>query len=253
MAKLNLKAIKTDKELVRIAKFDLEGETLREVMESIIESDETSRVLSKAGVGYVIEHGYFGIPRNSTAGADIEHLGIEIKTCSLKRLKSGKLTVKEPISLNIINYKEEYKNDDIRNSSLFKKNKKILFICYIQDKGLPRSEYIIKYVFLLEMDDEVINEIKDDYKMILDYIKRGDAHNIHQRQHKYLTLCPKHSGTFKDSTCRKSKTTQPFNQSAAEIRAFRFKHQYMLKIIRRYLAKENPEILDEFKEEKISN
>lgn len=250
MAKLNLKSIKTDKKLENVAKFDLEGETLREIMDTIVDSDETSRVLSKAGVGYVIEEGYFGISKNSAASADIEHLDIEIKTSPLKRLKNGKLSVKEPLSLNIINYKEEYKNNDIRDSSLFKKNKKILFIWYIHDKGLPRSEYIIKYVFLWKMDDTVIDEIKDDYKLIQEYIKNGEAHKIHQHQHKYLTLCPKHGGKFKDSNCRKSKTSQPFSDSPAEIRAFRFKNSYMNLIIRRYLLKEHPGQLDEFTEPK---
>ena len=146
MSKLNLKSIKTIKELVSTAQRDLEGKTLEEIMSSIVDSDEDSPVLTKAGVGYVIEDGYFGIPKNSTAGADIEHLGVELKTSPLKLLKNGRLTVKEPLSLNIINYSEEHNNKHIRESSLYKKNKKILFVWYIHDmnKEVPRSKYIIK-------------------------------------------------------------------------------------------------------------
>ncbi len=251
MTMVDLIGIKTAKELEKIAKSELEGKTLREIMLSITDSDETARVLSKAGVGYVIEEGYFGILKNSTAGADIEHLDVELKTSPLKKLKNGKLTVKEPLSLNIINYREEYKNTNIRESSLFRKNKKILFVWYIHDKDMPRSEYVIKYVFLWEMDDTVLNELNEDYMKILEYIKKGEAHNIHQHQHKYLTLCPKHNGKFKDSSCSKSKTPQPFNDKPAEVRAFRLKNSYMNKVIQRYLVKEHPELLDEFTPIKI--
>lgn len=246
MSKLNLKDIKTVKELEKIAQRDLEGKTLEEITESIIDDDEISRVLTKAGVGYVIEHGYFDIPKNSTAGADIEHLDVELKTSPLKLLKNGCLTVKEPLSLNIINYSQEYSNKHIKESSLYKKNKKILFVWYIHDKEIPRSQYLIKYVFIWEITDDVLEELNDDYMKIIEYIKKGEAHNIHQHQHKYLTLCPKHNGKFKDPTCSKSKTSQPFSDKPAEVRAFRLKNSYMNLVIQRYLLKEHPEKLIEF-------
>jgi len=253
MTTLNLKKIKTVKELEKQTRKDLEEKTLIDVVFSVVDSDDVDRVLSKAGVGYVIEDGYFGISKNSTAGADIEHLGVELKTSPLKLLKSGRLTVKEPLSLNIINYREESKNKNIRDSSLYKKNKNILFVWYVHDKSVPRSEYLIKYVFVWEMTEEVLDELNDDYLKILEYIKKGEAHNIHQKQHKYLTLCPKHNGKFKDATCSKSKTVQPFSDKSAEVRAFRLKNRYMIKVIQRYLLKEHPDKLNEFiaiKEEK---
>ncbi len=251
MVKLDLSKIQTSSELEKVARRDLEGKTLREIMPSIVDSDESARVSTKAFVGYVVEEGYFGMKKNSNASADIEHLDVELKTSPLKLLKNGELTVKEPLSLNIINYNKEHENTDIRKSSLFKKNKKILLVWYIDNPNIPRSEYIIKYVFLWEMNDEVIDEVNDDYHKILEHIKMGQAHNIHQYQHSYLTLCPKHSGTFKDPLCRKSKTTQPFSDAPAEIRAFRLKNLYMNSVIRRYLSKEHPDQLMEFKEPKI--
>ncbi len=246
MSKLNLKQIKTVKELEKIAQKDLEGRTLEEIMSSIVDDDESSRVLTKAGVGYAIEYGYFGIPKNSTAGADIEHLDVELKTSPLKLLKNGRLTVKEPLSLNIINYSEEHNNKHIKESSLYKKNKKILFVWYVHDKEVPRSKYLIKYVFIWEMTEEVLEELNEDYLKIIEFIKNGEAHEIHQHQHKYLTLCPKHNGKFKDPSCGKSKTSQPFSDKPAEVRAFRLKNSYMNLVIQRYLLKEHPDKLDEF-------
>lgn len=248
----DIKTIKTIKELELLAKNDLEGKTLEEIMASIIQEDESSRTLTKAGVGYVIEHGYFGIPKNSTAGADINHLNVELKTSPLKILKNGKLTVKEPLSLNIINYSEEVNNNHIRESSLYKKNQKILFVWYIHNKDIPRSQYIIKYVFIWEMTEEVLEELNEDYMKIISFIKDGKAHQIHQHQHKYLTLCPKHNGKFKDPTCTRSKTKQPCSDKPAEVRAFRLKNSYMNLVIQRYLAKNHPDKLEEFTSNKLN-
>ncbi len=250
MAILNLRRIKTPKELEKKARFDLEGKTLRQIMASITATDSSTRVSTKAGVGYVIEEGYFGINKNNTAGPDIAHLDVELKTSPLLVGKDGKLRVKEPLSLNIINYGEEYRNKSIKESSLYKKNKKILFVWYIHDKKSLRSEYLIKYVFLWEMDDAVIKELNNDYKEILDYIRKGEAHHIHQYQHQNLTLCPKHSGTFKNPDDKKSKTKQPFSDTPAEIRAFRLKNSYMNAIIRRWLLKERPSQVSEFIDKK---
>jgi DNA mismatch repair protein MutH len=234
---INLSKIKNEEDLVNTSKW-LEEKTLRQITKGIRDTDTRSRVLTKGDVGYVVEEGFFGIRKNSISGADIHALGIEIKTNPLKYNKTRTLLcVKEPLSLNIINYFDEVKTKDIRDSVLYKKNRKILFILYVHDKLLNRSEYLIKYVFLWKMDNKVLNELRPDYKLIVDKIKRGEAHKIHQYEHKYLTICPKHNGKFKDPKDMSSKRPQPFNRKPAEIRAFRLKNRYMNLIISRTLGK----------------
>lgn len=250
MAALNLKAIKSAAQLELRACRDLQGKTLKQIAKDIHLSDDISRVLSKASVGYVIEEGYFGIKKNSGSGPDIPHLGVEVKTSPLKMGKDGKLRVKEPLSLNIINYVKEFQHKTIRTSSLYKKNRKILFVWYIHDKGKPRSQYLIKYVFLWEMDRAVVAELEPDYKAIIKKIGQGRAHHIHQYDHKALTLCPKHGGTFKNPRDTKSKTKQPFSKAPAEVRAFRLKNSYMNNVIWRYLLKKGWARANEFAEPK---
>lgn len=234
---INLSKISTDKQLIKKAKW-LEGKTLKEIARAIISSDKSSRVKTKGNVGYVIEKGFFGIEKNSDANPDIEHLGIEIKTCPLMYNSDRTLlSVKEPLSLNIINYMEEYKHKNLKESSIYKKNHKILFVLYIHEKSKPRSKYRIKYVFLWKMNNKVLSELENDYQLILAKIRAGEAREIHQDQHKYLTLCPKHSGTFKDPNCKKSKRPQPFNTLPAEVRGFRLKNSYMDIIITKALGK----------------
>jgi DNA mismatch repair endonuclease MutH len=228
--------ITSEKDFLKFAK-ELEGKTLAQVVEDITRSDSSSRVSTKGHVGYVIEQ-YFGIEKNSKAKADIEKLGVEIKSVPLKYNKSRTLlSVKEPLSLNIINYVEEDETKSIKDSSMYKKNKKILFVLYIHDTQKPRSEYKIKHVFLWKMDDKVLAELNPDYMLIKKRIREGKAHEIHQSNHKYLTLCPKHSGTFKDPACSISKRRQPHSEICAETRAFRLKNRYMNIIISRALKK----------------
>ncbi len=80
--------------LLKEAKW-LEGKTLAQVAENIKESDEDSRVKTKGHVGYVIEQGFLAYQKNCGAKPDIEHLGVEIKTCPLKYNKAKtRLSVK---------------------------------------------------------------------------------------------------------------------------------------------------------------
>ncbi|MDE1768776.1 MAG: hypothetical protein KGH62_05415, partial [Candidatus Micrarchaeota archaeon] len=85
------------------------------------------------------------------------------KTCPLKYTYGrSKLGVKEPLSLNIINYNKEIDSKDILGSSLYRKNRRILFIAYIQDPKISRSQYKVRYVFIWEMDRKVVSELKPD-------------------------------------------------------------------------------------------
>ncbi len=233
---IDLKEVKDIPDLVRKAKW-LEGKTLAQISEDIAKSDATSRVTTKGNVGYVIEN-FFGINKNSHGRADIHSLGVEIKTCPLKyNADHTRLSVKEPLSLNIINYSEECKCKDLDESSLYKKNRRILFIFYIHEPEKDRSEYLVKYVFLWEMDSRVLEELGPDYSLIMEKVRSGLAHEIHEEEHEWLTLCPKHGGDFNDPDDKKSRRRQPFSEVPAEVRAFRLKSRYIVHIICRYLRK----------------
>lgn len=202
----------------------LEGLKLEEISSEIKKTDNTSRVRSKGSVGYLIED-YFGVKKNSEAGPDLKGLGIEVKTCALKRRKDGTLTVKEPVSLGLINYEEEAAVKKFTDSKLYKKNNKCLFVYFIHDDAVNRSKYEVNRVFLWEMNVKVINELISEYRKINKAIKNGlhctksngeiipaitqgidvktgfcgggangCSTNLHQIDAGKLTTCPKHSG-----------------------------------------------------------
>lgn len=235
---LDINKIKNTKQLLKRAKW-LEGKKLKDINLVIKKSDRTSRVTTKGNVGYIIEQGFFGIPKNSGPYPDIRHLGVELKTMPLKSDSAANmLSVKEPLSLNMINYMAEYKHRTIADSSFYKKNKLILFVCYIHTKSGNRSEYLIKYVFYWKIDAQVIKELTPDYNAIIKKIRAGKAREIHQKDNKYLTLCPKHNGVFRDPNEPTSKSPQPFNKRPAEKKAFRLKTIYLDMIMSKYLKKQ---------------
>ena len=202
----------------------LEGMRLEEVNLEIKKIDNISRVKSKSGVGDLVEY-YFGVKKNSEAGPDLKDLKIEVKSCALRRRKNGSLSVKEPVSLGIINYMEEATAKKFTDSSLYKKNNSCLLVYFIHDDKVKRSKYKIHRVFLWKMDDNVINELISEYQKINRAIKNGlycttrngkiiravtqgsvvktgfcgggvDGcnTNLHQTGAGKLTTCPKHSG-----------------------------------------------------------
>lgn len=235
---IKLDKIRSISELINRAKW-LQGKTLWEISKEIEKTDKIARAITKGDVGYIVENGFFGIKKNSGGRPDVEHLGVEIKTCPLKYNKARtRLSVKEPLSLNMINYVEEAKHTSLSESSMYKKNRRVLFIFYIHDKDKERSKYEIKYVFLWEMTSSVINELEPDYDKIIEKINAGKAEDIHQGQHVYLTLCPKHNGDYSDPNEMTSKAKQPYSKVWAERRAFRLKTKYMNLILSRYLHKE---------------
>ncbi len=228
-------------ELVYKAKW-LEGKTLKQIAKGIKDTDAYSRVVTKGDIGYLIEKGFFGINKNSEAEPDIKHLGVEIKTCPLKYNSNHTvLSVKEPLSLNMINYVKEVKSRNLRESSVYRKNKRILFVFYLHDPNVDRSDYRIKYVFLWKMNQRILDELEPDYDEIIQKIRTGKAHEIHQSDNKYLTLCPKHNGDYNNPHDMLSKTKQPYSDILAERRAFRLKNKYINKIIRHYLSKPDSE------------
>ena len=84
----------------------LKGHTLREKCSKEIENHSYQ---GKGNFGQLLEKFYFDYEPNSKAEADFVEVGMELKTCPLKTLKSGEYRSKERLVLNIINYLEVHK------------------------------------------------------------------------------------------------------------------------------------------------
>lgn len=183
----------------------------------------------KGGIGQLLEKYYFMYNPNSINGPDFEEAGVELKTSPFKINKNGKYTAKERLVLNIINYKEVYK-EKFETSTFWNKNKLILLVLYLYDKDVNKLDYKFKFVDLFQIPEEDLKIIKDDWQTIVNKIKNGQAHKLSESDTNYLAACTK--GASKNSTRR-----QPFSDEPAKQRAFSLKSSYMTYILNNYILK----------------
>ena len=190
-----------------------------------IEDKETN----KGGLGQLIEKYLFGMDNNSDSEPDFMPAGIELKVTPYKKIKGGKLSTKERLVLNIIDYTTEYKNT-FRNSHFWYKNNKIQLLWYLWEANKDKKDLIITHEKLLELEkNEDLKQIEEDWNFIINKIREGKAHEISEADTMYLGACSKGANAL-------STREQPFSDIPAMQRAFCFKNSYMTQLVRKYIG-----------------
>ena len=116
-------------------------------------------------------------------------------------------------------------------SSLLFKNKLLLIIWYEYLKGIPYGKYVIEDFQLYNMEQD-IKIIENDYLLIQEKVKNGQAHILSEGDTSYL-------GAATKSASSKVTRTQPFSKERAKPRAFSLKQGYLTGILR------NPQYIPE--------
>lgn len=166
---------------------------------------------------------------NSNSEPDFMPAGIELKVTPYRKLKSGKLSAKERLVLNIIDFENEYKNE-FRSSHFWYKNNKIQLLWYLWEPGKDKKDYKITHEKLLQLAlNEDLNQIEKDWNTIINKIKEGKAHEISEADTMYLGACTKGANSL-------SVRKQPFNDIPAMQRAFCFKVSYMTQLVRKFIG-----------------
>ncbi|MBP2079459.1 Sau3AI family type II restriction endonuclease [Oceanobacillus polygoni] len=214
-----MKEFNSKKELLTYAE---QAETL-----TFGEIDKSSRLDNKklkGGLGQIIEESFFGYEINSNKEADFKNLGVELKVTPIKELKSGLISAKERLVLNIINYELEYLKT-FETSSFWFKNSELLIMFYLWRTDWNRSDYPIIKSILHTFSEEDLLIIKQDWETIIEKIKAGKAHELSEGDTNYLGAVTKGSSS-------KSTRIQPFNNTPAKQRAFSLKQSYMTALVR---------------------
>lgn len=185
----------------------------------------------KGGLGQIIEESYFGYEINSDKEADFKELGVELKVTPIKELKSGLISAKERLVLNIINYETEYKKT-FYTSSFWKKNAELLIMFYLWRKSWERKDYPIVKSVLHSFNEKDLQIIKQDWEKIVQKIKDGKAHELSEGDTNYLGAVTKGSSS-------KSVRKQPFSDLMAKQRAFSLKQSYMTALVREKITDED--------------
>ena len=121
--------------------------------------------IGKGNFGQILEKYYFHYEPNSVAEPDFHEIGVELKTSPLKKNAKNQLSAKERLVLSIINY-ADIVNQEFENSSFLIKNKHLLLILYLHEKGIDVLDYIIKLVGDWKIPDDDLLIIKSDWEKI---------------------------------------------------------------------------------------
>ncbi len=185
----------------------------------------------KGGLGNFIEEQFFGYRANSESQADFPEAGVELKVTPYEIKKNGELSAGERLVLTMISYENEIE-PDFYKSHVWKKCQLMLLIYYLRDKALSSNmDYHIDFVQLFQIPEKDMNIILNDYKIITDKIKAGNAHELSESDTMYLGACTK------GSTAAKSMVPQYYNKEVkAKKRAFCLKNSYMTYVLNNYIV-----------------
>jgi len=204
------------------------GKSINDILNEEVVTIE-DKDTNKGGLGQLVEKYLFGMNNNSDSEPDFMPAGIELKVTPYKVLKDGRLSAKERLVLNIIDFETEYKNT-FRNSHFWYKNNTIQLLWYLYEENKDKKDLKITHEKLLELvNSEDLVQIEEDWNNIINKIKNGKAHEISEADTMYLGACPKGANSS-------SLRSQPFNDIPAMQRAFCFKNSYMTQLVRKYIG-----------------
>ena len=199
------------------------GHTLREIVGNKAIAGFMPDKNAKGLLGQMVEELYYHYKPNNSPEPDFKEAGVELKTTGLKQLKDSSLQIKERLVIDMIDYKEVVKHS-FEMSVFYKKFRLMLLLFYLYAKDVEQYDRFFLYVALWKIPEKDLLIIKHDYQVIIDKIKRGEAHLLSEGDTEYLGACRK--GQKGDSL-----REQPFSEIGALGRAFSLKPAYMRTVL----------------------
>ena len=175
----------------------IEGQDLRELAEKYgVPVITEGGGKHKGWVGHVIEK-HLGLPINSLQEPNAGSW--ELKMCSLKYLKSGKLTFKETMAITMFK-PDDVASTEFEDSHLFAKLRSLIVAARIwESKDEKRS--IIYRVTTYDLDDaEVYRQVKEDYEIVQETIRTKGFSALTGKMGVYIQ--PRTKGAGHGSTSR---------------------------------------------------
>lgn len=205
---------------------NIEEFLLKESIESNVEHGDKRR---KGGLGELVEEKFFYYKANNDSNPDFDEAGVELKVTPYRINKNGSLSAKERLIITMIDYFKVI-DEVFEESHLWKKANLILLVYYLFQQEIEnRLDYEISYVRLFTPPAEDIEIIKQDFEMIVEKIRNGEAHELSEGDTLYLGAAPKASTS-------KVRRHQPFSDILAKPRAFAFKNSYMTYILNNFIV-----------------
>lgn len=210
------------------------------LQDSAVEYGNTRR---KGGLGNLIEEHFFHYDANSTSDADFSLAGLELKVTPYEeRVGRGRnaglnyFVAGERLVLTMIDFNQRPIEFDFFKSHVWEKCCQILLVYYLRNKALVNNlKYRINYVDIFTPNEKDRIIIMQDYRLIMEKIAQGKAHELSESDTMYLGACTK------GSTAAKSIVLQIENNIPAQRRAFCYKTSYMTIVLNEYFIKATEE------------
>ena len=200
---------------------------ISEEKEEYAENHENKK--RKGGLGDLIEECYFHYKCNNDSRPDFPDAGVELKVTPYKINKNKTLSAKERLIITMIDYFKVVE-ENFEDSHLWNKSQLILLIYYLYSKDIEnRLDYKINYAKLFTPPKEDLEIIKNDFKIIVDKIQAGKAHELSEGDTMYL-------GAATKSASSSNRRGQPFSDIPAKPRAFSFKASYMTYVLNNFIV-----------------
>ena len=166
------------------------GHDLRELAELYKVTVVKGNKINKGWAGHVLER-HLGLPINSSQAPNFGSW--ELKAIPLKKLMNGKLTVKETMSITMIDaYNVE--RTSFEESHLLSKLRKMIVAARIwESKDEKRS--ILHHITTFDLDDiDIYNQVKADYELVRNSISKTGISTLKSEMGEYIQPRTKGAG-----------------------------------------------------------
>lgn len=188
-------------------------------------------IVNKHGLGNHLGERYFNLGERGTSKTTFADANIELKILPYELTNGegfrvvGNLELEEVKNFLPVNF-------NFYSSNLWKKQKQLLLIFYLRDKGLGSNLlYTINYVKMFTPTSEDIKIIEDDYKKIVRTIAKGKAHELSESDTMYLGIC---LGENSYTSGKVSQFYPPFSLTNKKV--FCYKNSYMTYILNHHIV-----------------
>jgi DNA mismatch repair protein MutH len=179
----------------------------------------------KGQFGSVLEEFYFYKKADSVSEPDFP-CGIELKSAPLRMLQAAKLSVKERVSLSMINYLD-LPSEKFETSTFLKKNARILLVFYVHEKAQRPTDAKVQNVFYWRIPAEDLPVIREDWTLIHGKVASSKATELSEGHTRYLGACTKGAG--------RGQLRKQADATTAKPRAFSLKRSYVQHIYDKYV------------------
>ncbi len=166
---------------------------------------------NKGWAGHVLER-YLGLPINSAQSPNFGSW--ELKTVSLKRLRTGALTLKETMAITMID-PFNVRNTPFECSHLLSKMEKLLMVSRVWENSLEPSS-IIHGIHTFDIEKaEIYEQIRSDYELVRSVINKNGFEHLSGTMGTYIQ--PRTKGAGHGSTSRAFYARVPFLKTIIDL------------------------------------